>query len=390
MIFDQETSRRGTNSYKWDSRPDVPADTIPLWVADMDFKVAAPIQEALQRRVDTGIFGYTFVPDAYYEALTRWFGERHGWHIAAESVIYTSGVVPAISAIIKAMTRPGQKVLILTPVYNCFFSSIRNNGCEALESALILEGDTYAIDFDDVERKAADPLCTLMLICNPHNPACRAWTAQELSRLDDICRRHGLLPVSDEIHCELVFKPYAYTPFATVAKGDWVACVSPSKAFNIAGLQIANIVSSSPEIRAKVDRAINDNEVCDVNPFGVDALIAAYNHGGAWLDSLVDYLYGNYLAMKEAFASEAPACKVINLEATYLAWVDCRHIAMASADLEEYLIKEAHVWVNAGSMYGSDGEGFIRINMACPRHRLMEGMRRLLPVLNRLSTSINN
>ena len=385
MIFDEEINRRGTNSYKWDSRPDIPADTIPLWVADMDFKVAEPISEALQRRLDIGIFGYTFVPDAYYEALTGWFERRHGWSIRRNQVIYTSGVVPAISAIIKALTKPGQKVLILTPVYNCFFSSIRNNGCIASESALVLDGDTYRIDFEDMEAKASDPACTLMVVCNPHNPAARAWTKEELERIDEICRRHGVLPVSDEIHCELVFRPHKFTPYATLAKGDWVACVSPSKAFNIAGLQIANIVCSSEEIRAKVDRAINDNEVCDVNPFGVDALIAAYNHSEPWLTTLIDYIRDNYMMLKAAFSRLAPKLKVINQEATYLAWVDCRNISMCSEELEEYLIREAHVWINAGCMYGKDGEGFIRINMACPRSRLQTALDRMLPVLNDLS-----
>lgn len=385
MIFDQETNRRGTNSYKWDSRSDVPVDTIPLWVADMDFKAAPPILAALQRRVDTGIFGYTYVPDSYYKAVTDWFERRHNWSISKDSIIYTSGVVPALSAIIKALTKPGEKVLILTPVYNCFFSCIRNNGCAILKSALVLQDGTYTIDFDDLERKAADPACTLMLVCNPHNPACRAWTAEELRKIDAICNAHGVMPVSDEIHCELVFKPYIYTPYANIAQGDWIAAISPSKAFNIAGLQIANIVCSNQELRAKVDRAINDNEVCDVNPFGVDALMAAYNQSEGWLEELLPYLYDNYLLLKDEVEREAPALKLIKLEATYLAWLDCRAIKMASVDLEEYLIKEARVWVNAGSMYGDDGEGFIRINLACPRSRLKEGLRRLLPVLNKLS-----
>lgn len=382
--FDELTNRRGTQCVKWDERQDIPADTIPLWVADMDFKAAPAIVEALRKRVDEGIYGYTYVMRPYYEALTNWFERWHDWHIDASQVIYTTGVVPAISAIIKALTRPGEKVLIETPVYNCFFSSIRNNGCTALESSLVLRGDKYFIDFDDFEAKAADPMCKLMILCNPHNPAGRVWTPDELRRMEDICHRHGVLIVSDEIHCELVMAGYRYTPYATVARHDWIACVSPSKAFNIAGLHVANIVCSNRELKAKVDRAINDNEVCDINPFGVVGLMAAYNDSREWLEQLLVYINSNYVMLRDVFAKELPQLPVINLEATYLAWVDCRKIRMSSAELEEYLIQEAHVWVNAGSIYGKDGEGFIRINLACQRARLAEAIDRMVPVLRGL------
>ena len=381
--FDEMIDRRGTNSYKWDSRSDIPADTLPVWVADMDFRAAPAIIDALRRRIDMGVFGYTFVPDGYYDALCGWFAKRHGWDIDREMVIYTSGVVPAISAIIKAMTSPGDKVLVQTPVYNCFFSSIRNNGCAAQESPLVLEGENYSIDFDDLEAKASDPKCTLMLLCNPHNPAGRVWTREELSRIDDICRRNGVLVVSDEIHCELVFPGHEYIPFATVASGSWVSCVSPSKAFNIAGLQIANIVCSDSGLRTKIDRAINDNEVCDVNPFGVDALIAAYGKSGDWLDQFLVYIHQNYEMMRGMVKEMCPELPLINLEGTYLAWLDCRSIGCPSEELEERLIHEAGVWVNAGKMYGEAGEGFLRVNLACPRERLREGLWRLLSALKK-------
>lgn len=382
--FDELTNRRGTQCVKWDERQDIPADTIPLWVADMDFKTAPAIIAALRKRVDEGIFGYTHVMEPYYEAITNWFDRWHGWHIEPDQVIYTTGVVPAVSATVKALTRPGDKVLIQTPVYNCFFSSIRNNGCTAIENKLNLVGDKYYIDFDDFEAKAADPKCKLMILCNPHNPASRVWTPQELARIDDICHRHGVRIVSDEIHCELVMEGYVYTPFATVARHEWIACVSPSKAFNTAGLQVANIVCSNQQLRALVDRAINDNEVCDINPFGVVGLMAAYNDSRDWLEQLLVYINGNFKMLREAFAKTLPELPVINLEATYLAWVDCRKINMSSADLEEYLIQHAGVWVNAGSMYGTDGEGFIRINLACQRARLSEAIARMAPVLRSL------
>lgn len=383
-IFDEIVNRRGSNSVKWDSRSDIPADTLPLWVADMDFRAAPAIIDALKRRVDMGVFGYTFVPQAYYQAVTDWFARYHGWVIDPNLIIYTSGVVPALSAIIKALTKPGDKVLIQTPVYNCFFSSIRNNGCAILESELVFAGETYHIDFKDLETKMADPACKLMLLCNPHNPAGRVWNRSELQQIDTLAQRHGVLVVSDEIHCELVFKGYEYIPYATVASGSWISCVSPSKAFNIAGLQIANIVLSDSDLRAKVDRAINDNEVCDVNPFGVDALIAAYTQSRPWLEELLTYLQGNYELLCAEFATKAPGFKVAKLEGTYLAWIDCRSIAMPSAELEEALIKQAHVWINPGSMYGASGEGFIRINLACPRSVLAESLDRLIPVLCRL------
>ena len=271
--FDEIIPRRGTNSYKWDNAPE---GVLPLWVADMDFRTAKPVTDALQKRVEHGIFGYTKVPQEYYDSVIGWFGRRHGLHIGKDWIIYTSGVVPAISAILKAMTVPGDKVLLLTPVYNCFYSSIRNNGCEAASCPLVLTGDTYAIDFDDFEAKAADPQVKVFILCSPHNPSGRVWTREELARMGEICRKHGVFVISDEIHCELVYPGVRHIPFASLSEDflmNSATCISPSKAFNIAGLQIANIVAADEEIRAKIDRAININEVCDVNPFGVIAHI---------------------------------------------------------------------------------------------------------------------
>ena len=287
--FDEIVPRRGTRSYKWDSAAD--ADVLPMWVADMDFRTLPAIVETLQRRVAHGIFGYTKVPDAYYEAIVRWFSARHGWTMDREWIIYTIGVVPAVSAIIKAMTQPGDQVIVQTPVYNCFFSSIRNNGCEIVSSPLVRKDDTYVIDFDDLEAKASSPKAKVFLLCNPHNPAGRVWTPEELRRMGDICIRHGVFIIADEIHCELIQPGYVYTPFASLG-GEYVkhssVCISPSKAFNIAGLQIANIVTADEETRKKIDRAINVNEVCDVNPFGVEALIAAYSEEGSeWLPETI-------------------------------------------------------------------------------------------------------
>ncbi|MEY8685522.1 MalY/PatB family protein [Bacteroides sp. AN502(2024)] len=377
--FNKQISRRGTDSYKWDSAPN--ENVLPMWVADMDFHTAPAIVDALHQRVEHGIFGYTHVPDSYYNTVTDWFARRHDWLINRQWIIYTSGVVPAISAIIKALTQPKDKILVQTPVYNCFFSSIRNNGCKAVCSPLLYANGTYTMDFDDLERKAADPKVKVMLLCNPHNPVGRVWKQEELVRIGEICIRHGVTVVSDEIHCELVFPGHRYTPFASISEDflrHSVTCISPSKAFNIAGLQIANIICADADHRAKIDRAINDNEVCDVNPFGIIATQAAYNEGEEWLNQLIEYLQANYLHMQKFCREHLPEFPVTVLEGTYLVWMDCRKLNMHSEELEQRLVTEAGLWLNAGTMYGAEGEGFMRWNIACPRATLTEGLKRFV------------
>ncbi len=380
--FSIPTDRRDTDSYKWDSAPE--ADIIPLWVADMDFETFPAITEALQRRVAHGIFGYTRVPEAYYEAVCRWFKKRHGWHINREDIIYTSGVVPAVSAVIKALTLPGDQVIVQGPVYNCFFSSIRNNGCEMVSNSLIYNKEElrYEIDFDDLERKLKHERARLMLLCNPHNPGGRVWTRDELTRVAELCRKYGVRVVSDEIHCELTLYDNEYVPFGSLpdelSRGS-ITCCSPSKAFNTAGLQIANIVCRDAEVRNRIDRAININEVCDVNPFGVIALQAAYSDEGyEWLTQLRKYISANYDLLLERFARELPKCKVMRMEGTYLAWIDCSELHIPSDEIEKMLMHENKVWVNAGSMYGAEGAAFIRINMACTSELLNEGITRIV------------
>lgn len=380
--FSRPTDRRGTDSYKWDSAPET--DIIPLWVADMDFETFPCITEALQRRVAHGIFGYTRVPEAYYEAVCNWFGKHHGWHINREDIIYTSGVVPAVSAVIKALTLPGDQVIVQGPVYNCFFSSIRNNGCETVSNSLIYNKEElrYEIDFDDLERKLKHERARLMLLCNPHNPGGRVWTRDELTRVAELCRKYGVRVVSDEIHCELTLYDNEYVPFGSLpdelSRGS-ITCCSPSKAFNTAGLQIANIVCRDAEVRNRIDRAININEVCDVNPFGVIALQAAYSDEGyEWLTQLRKYISANYDLLLERFARELPKCKVMRMEGTYLAWIDCSELHIPSDEIEKMLMHENKVWVNAGSMYGAEGAAFIRINMACTSELLNEGITRIV------------
>lgn len=384
--FDEIVNRRGTNSVKWDEAKE--EGVIPMWVADMDFKAAPCILEALKKRVEHGVFGYTIVPDSYYESIISWFERRHQWHIERDWIIYTSGVVPAISAIIKALTEPGDKVLVQTPVYNCFFSSIRNNGCTTAENALVRKGNSYEIDFDDFERQAADEKTKVFLLCNPHNPAGRVWKPEELSRMNDICLRHGVKVIADEIHCELVMPGHVFTPFAAVSKACQDNCIttnSPTKSFNIAGLQIANIITNNAEDRQKIDRAININEVCDVNPFGVIALQAAYNEGEDWIDQLNVYLWENYQALKTFFKDNLPQLEVIDLEGTYLVWVNVRATGMTGNELTEKLLKEGKVFVNRGSMYGkTTGEDYIRINIAMPRSLMLEGLKRMKSVIDKI------
>ena len=381
--FDEFVNRRGTNSVKWDEEKE--DGIIPLWVADMDFLAAPAIRRAVEERARHGVFGYAIVGDSYYDAITNWFKRRHNWAIGRDWIIYTTGVIPAISATIHALAMPGEKVLIQTPVYNCFYSCIRNQGLRVLESPLKREGNTYVVDWDDFEAKCADKKTTLFLLCNPHNPAGRVWTKDELARMNEICMRHDVKVISDEIHCELIMPGYVFTPFATVnadCQRNSVVFNSPTKNFNIAGLQIANIICADKEWYRRIDRAINIFEVCDVNPFGPLALEAAYNESEDWIDELMPYIADNYALLKDTFAKEVPSYEVLKLEGTYLAWVDIRKSGLTANALTEKLLREGKVQVNSGVIYSkNDGEGYIRINLACPRATLQEGLKRIVNVL---------
>ncbi len=382
--FDEIIPRRHTNSVKWDEAAQ--DDIIPLWVADMDFPVLPQIIEALHRRVDHGVFGYTYVPDSYYQSVIRWFKERHGLQGVKQSdIIYTSGVVPAISAIVRGLTLPGDKVLVQTPVYNCFFSSIRNQGCLVEENHLVYKNNTYVVDWDDFERKCADSRVRIFLLCNPHNPAGRVWKKEELQRMGEICQKHDVFVISDEIHCELVMPGNDYTPFASLSDDflkNSATCVAPTKAFNIAGLQIANIIVKDRTKRERIDRAINIHEVCDVNPFGVIATEAAYTEEGAeWLRQLNTYLFANYQFLCDFFSKHFPSLEVVKLEGTYLVWVDCSSLSKSSTEIVNNLYRHG-VWMNDGVMYGENQGAFIRINIACPRRILEEGLLRMEKALH--------
>lgn len=393
--FDEVVDRHGSYSVKWDECPD--PEVIPMWVADMDFKAAPFITDAVRARVEHGVFGYTYVPEEYYQSVIRWFESRRGWKIRREWIQFISGIVPALSVAVEALSQPGDNVLIHTPAYNCFFSAIRNNGRVILESPLVYdetgEAPTFHIDFEDFERKCSDPRTTLFILCNPQNPAGRVWTREELARMGAICRAHGVTVVSDEIHCELEMPGSRFTPFASLSEADQQNSVtfnSPSKSFNIAGLEIANIICSDPQKAACIDKVINRFEHCDVNPLGVAALMAAYTpQGEEWLRQLNEYIWENYQVLVRMFAQQLPSVRICRLEGTYLAWADCRFFTsrgVSTKSLQDTLLSEDKVWINAGTMYGDDD--FMRINLACPRSVLVEGVSRILRGLKRTAESI--
>ena len=374
--FDELIERRGTGCVKWDESPNT--DVIPMWVADMDFAVAPAIQEAVRQRAEHPIYAYTLVGDDYYDAIIRWFQRRHQWTITRDHILYTIGVVPAVSCTLQALTMAGEKVVILSPDYNCFFSSIRNSGCEVSESVLQFSSSThrFEVDWADFKIRCADEKTTVFLLCNPHNPTGRVWSREELQRMSDICHQHHVRIVSDEIHCELIMPGNTFIPMASV-DADAIVLNSSSKSFNTAGLQIANIICADRETRRRIDRAININEVCDVNPFGPVALIAAYNDSEDWIDELCPYLWNNYTALCDFVAQHIPSWTVMPLEGTYLAWVKVKECDNVETYCNE-LIEKAKVWLNPGTMYGAEsGKGYVRINLACPCSILMEALERI-------------
>lgn len=375
--FDKPTKRIGSGSYKWDDSPGI---EFPLWVADMDFEVAPCITDALHKRVSHAIFGYALPTANFYSSIISWHQRRHDVTYQKEWILTVPGIVPAISAILRGLTSQGDGVLVLSPVYNCFYSSIRNLGCRAEESQLVRTEDTFRIDFEDLRKRAAKDDVKVMLLCSPHNPCGRIWTKEELQTIADICLENNVFVVADEIHCELVMPGYTFLSYSTLGipyMQNACICTSASKAFNIAGLQNAQIICPNPELRQKIDRGINIHEVCDVNPFGLVATEAAYNEGEIWLDELCQYIQGNYDAATDFIRQNIPLLRPCKMEATYLMWVDTSATGLNDETLCHMLKEEEKLWLAEGSHYGKGGKNYLRINLATQRGRLMEALAHL-------------
>ena len=372
--FDRIIDRRNTGSLKWDESRE---GELPLWVADMDFETAPCVKEALQKRVEHGIFGYSIIPPEWADSYIYWWKKRHNFTINRDSLIFSTGVVPAISSCVRKLTSVAEKVLIQTPCYNIFFNSIVNNGRYVVESPLDFDGKEYKINFERLEMDLSDPQVSLMILCNPQNPTGNIWTREELARIGDLCKKYGVTVISDEIHCDITEPGFNYTPFAgaseTCAQIS-VSCLAPTKCFNIAGINSAAVVVPNPHLRHKVWRALNTDEIAEPNAFAVAATVAAFTQGEDWLNQLNEYLFENR-RYAEAILSSIPEDKVtvVKGKATYLLWV---RVFKNGDKFAEELRKNTGLFINGGAEYGKTGEEFVRINLACPRKILEEALSR--------------
>ncbi len=374
--FDKMKERRNTGSLKWD----VPERELPMWVADMDFETAPEIRDAIWARAAHGIFGYNVVTEDWYQAYIGWWSRRHHFTFERDWLIFCTGVLPAVSSTVRKLTTVGENVLVQTPVYNMFFNSIRNNGRNILESRLLYDGEEYSIDFEDLERKLSDPQTTMMIVCNPHNPVGKIWDRDSLARIGELCAKHHVVVLSDEIHCDMTDPGYEYIPFASVSetcRDNSVTCIAPTKTFSIPGIQTAAVVVPNPVLRHKVNRALNTDEVAEPNSFAVCAAVAAFNKGEPWLEELRQYLADNKQLVREFVGRNLEGIKVVPSHATYLLWLDCSGITDDATDLVHFIRKYSGLYLTQGEEYGAPGKKFIRLNPACPRERLQEGLERL-------------
>ena len=384
--FDTVISRKNTASLKWD----VKDNELPMWVADMDFKTAPEIIKDLDQRVAHGVFGYSIIPDEWYDAYITWWKKRHGFEIEKEWLIFTTGVIPAISSTVRKLTTPNEKVVIQTPVYNVFFNCIFNNGCRVLQNALIYENGNYRMDFEDLEKKLSDPQTTLMILCNPQNPSGKIWDRETLEKVGDLCVKYNVAVISDEIHCDIVTPGKKYIPFASVStncRACSITCIAPTKTFNLAGLHTAAVFIPNPYLRHKIWRALNTDEVAEPNAFAVTAAVSAFTKGEPWLDELNEYIYNNRKITEDYIAENIPMIKAVRGEATYLIWLDIKDISSKLCDrldtkkisrfVTEYIREKTGLFMTEGDEYGDSGEGFIRINVACPKSMLSDGLKRL-------------
>lgn len=381
--FDKRIIRSGAGSVKWDL-----ADTLykgshllPMWVADMDFEAPRPVIDALKQRAAQGVYGYTAAMPSYYDAVIRWFRKRHLFEIKKEWIVFTPGIVPAISMLIQALTEPGEKIIVQKPVYYPFMRAIKSNGRTIINNALVNDKGRYSMNFDDLETGANDPGARLLILCSPHNPVGRAWTRDELCRVGEICADNNIFVVSDEIHCDLVMSNYSHTPFASISNKflmNSVTCTAPSKTFNLAGLQTSNLIIADPEIRKKFQHVMERNGINAPNAFGALSCEAAYNHGEEWLGEVLHYIEENFIFLKNFLKERLPFIRPTELEATYLAWLDFRELVLDGNGLKNLLRKDAKVALSDGYIFGEkEGDGFARMNIACPREILVEGLRRI-------------
>lgn len=375
--FDTVVNRRGTDASKWE----IGAEELPMWVADMDFQTAPEIREALSRRVEHGVFGYTEVPERWRQAYVNWWQTRHGFAMEGEALIFCTGVIPAISSAVRKLTTPNEKVIVQTPVYNIFFNCIQNNGCRVSKNPLIYENGQYRMDFEDLEEKMADPQTTLMLLCNPHNPVGKIWDRETLLKVAELAERHHVTIISDEIHCDLTAPGKDYVPFASISKAARdmsIVCVAPTKAFNLAGIQTAAVYVWNPLLRHKIWRALNTDEVAEPNAFAVTAAETAFEKGGEWLDELREYLWENRRIVTEALKAEIPDVFVVEGDATYLLWIDVSALPGNSMEIAGFLRKKTGLYLTGGMQYGTGGEHHLRMNIACPKELLNDGASRLV------------
>ena len=378
--FDELIDRRGTNSLKWD----IPEGHLPMWVADMDFKTAPEITEAILRRAEHGVFGYCTIPDEWSDAYIKWWRDRHGVEYSKDELIFSTGVIPILSSCVRKLTTPGENVLIMTPVYNIFYNCIRNNGRNVQEFSLDYRDGAYSIDFEKLEKALSDPQTSLMFLCNPQNPTGKIWDRDTLERIGELASTNGVTVIADEIHCDITDPGCAYVPFASVSekcRENAVICISPTKAFNLAGIQTAAAVVPNPRLRHKVWRALNTDEVAEPNVFAVQAAVAAFTKGGEWLDELREYLYRNKQLVFSFLADELPMIKPVSSEATYLLWLDCTALGMSSKDLERHIRKSTGLFLSRGELYGSK-DCFLRMNIACPKSMVQDGLERLKEAIN--------
>lgn len=374
--FNTTVDRKGTNSLKWD----VADNELPMWVADMDFQTAPEIREALEKRVEHGVFGYSIVPDEWAQSYMDWWKKRHDLIIEKDSLIFCTGVVPAISSVVRKITTPAEKVLIQTPVYNIFYNSVLNNGRVVLESPLAYENMGYSMDFEDLEKKLSDPQTSLMILCNPQNPAGKIWDKDTLAKVGHLCAKYNVVVLSDEIHCDLVAPGCEYVPFASVSEEcamNSITCIAPTKAFNIAGLQSAAVMIPNPALRHKVWRGLNTDEVAEPNAFAIEATIAAFNKGENWLNELREHIWKNRQTVIDFCEERIPQIKVVSENATYLLWMDCSEFTEDATDFTEYLRAKTGLFVCDGAEYGEAGRKFIRLNIATTLERVKDGLNRL-------------